>query len=95
VRSLCTHAVARLGGHRAIPLLIQALDDPGVTGPDPALSVKGGAQFWLRVLTGQTFTDTEEWQRWWKENAGDYTGGSAAESTSLIPAAHTPETTCP
>ncbi len=95
VRALSAHAVTRLGGRKAVPLLIQALDDPGVTRSGSGRSVRGAARFWLQVLTGQTFVDKEEWERWWEQNAGDYTGASPTRSTFLISTAHTPETTCP
>lgn len=71
VRALSARAVTRLGGRKAVPLLIQALDDPGVTRSGSGRSVRGAARFWLQVLTGETFVDKVEWEGWWEENAGD------------------------
>jgi len=69
VRIVSTHAVKRLGGRKAIGLLIQALADPGVTRARPPRTVEGAARFWLRSLTGQALVDQEDWEHWWQENA--------------------------
>jgi len=69
VRALASQAVARLGGRRSIPLLIEALDDPGVTSYGRHISVREAARFWLTVMPGQFLGEKEEWERWWREAA--------------------------
>jgi len=65
VRALATGTVARLGGRRAIPELIQALDDTEPFWYDGNCTSRG-ARFWLTVLTGNHFAYADEWQAWWQ-----------------------------
>jgi hypothetical protein len=67
VRGLTTQALARVAGREAIPLLIQALDDPGVTRTPPILTVRSAAEFWLSALTQKSFATKVDWEHWWQE----------------------------
>ena len=95
VRALSARAVSRLGGRKVIPLLIKALDDPGVTTASPLMTVRSAVEYWLRVLTGQAFVDKEEWEHWWQDNAPKDTAASAVTTESLASADHPAETSCP
>jgi HEAT repeat protein len=67
VRELSVEGVGRLGRREAIPSLIQALDDPGVTRTSPIVTVRSAAQFWLSALTGKSFATKADWEHWWQE----------------------------
>jgi hypothetical protein len=79
VRAVTTHGVARLGGRDAIPLLIEALDDPGVTRTPPIVTVKGAACFWLCTVTGKNLPTKAAWERWWQEEQARQAHPSAAQ----------------
>ena len=86
VRALAAHPVARLGGRKAIPLLIEALDDPGVTRTGPRMSVRSAARFWLQSLTGEGLAHKEDWERWWQANRSRYGQAAIPSAVSLEPA---------
>jgi len=95
VRALSAHAATRLGGRKVIPLLIKALDDPGVTTTSPPMTVRSAVEFWLQVLTGRAFADKEEWELWWQENARKDTASAAVTTASLPSAGGPAKTSCP
>jgi hypothetical protein len=88
VRVEAARPLARLGGREAIPLLIDALDDPGVTRTPPPMAVRSAAQFWLTVLTGKMLTTKADWESWWQEEEARRSESSAqaAEAPTGAPA---------
>jgi len=95
VRALSARGAATLGGNKAIPLLIDALDDPGVTRALPPMTVRSAVRFWLQALTHEAFQDKDQWQRWWRENSDRYTHAAPISDGALTSCIGGPETTCP
>lgn len=93
IRALAVQPVARLGGPKAVPLLIEALDDPGVTRTSPRVTVRSAASFWLSALTGKTFPDKAQWAKWWRENRNQPLQAAGTPPPHAIPQAL--QTTCP
>ena len=59
VRQASAIALAKLRDNKAIPALVQALDDP-----DSA--VKTYTMRALRMITGETRKDENSWRKWWE-----------------------------
>lgn len=70
VRVLAAGASVGLGGHEAIPVLIEALDSTVALPPNPVPVTLGSlAREGLVAYTGQDFVTEQEWRDWW-ERAG-------------------------
>ncbi len=74
-RIVCMQALVSLDEKRAVPRLIEMLDDlaTAIPGPVPLVYapdfVGAGALLALRKLTGQNFgTDKAAWRAWWEAN---------------------------
>lgn len=79
VRALTMQGVVRLEGREAVPLLIQALDDAGVTEAPLSITVGAIAYSRLQDLTGERLATKADWERWWQEE-------QAGQSPPSLPA---------